>query len=384
MGPSVNGHRRAGNGIEGGSNIHCGRLRWRRDNGIWSVQLMVMPKLAPALLTVLCLGAVAASLAVSTSYMTAQSSKAEVDEDERWLVVAPGRVEPVSGEIKIMASVAGVIGEVFVKANDTVFAGEPLVRLADEEAQARLAAAETQVALRRKVRNDENPTPKSAVRRRAEDALMDAQKAVSEARAGLDKAAIARRAAGASAADIEAARTALLRAQERLVAQKAELRKAEADAPPTQAEGMFNISRSDLAVVEATVDKLTIRAPIAGTVLQVNAKVGELASPASPQPLLVLADLTALRVRAKVDERDIGDVKVGQSVMVRPAAFGGREFPGKVSFISRMVEPSRENVRANSTETGIVEVLVDLPEPGPLTAGMKADVYFRRDSASRK
>jgi hypothetical protein len=28
--------------------------------------------------------------------------------------------------------------------------------------------------------------------------------------------------------------------------------------------------------------------------------------------------------------------------------------------------------------------LVDLPEPGPLTAGMKADVYFRRDSASRK
>jgi HlyD family secretion protein len=346
---------------------------------------MVMRKLAPALMTVLCLGAVAAALAVSTSYMTAQSSKSEVDEDERWLVVAPGRVEPVSGEIRIMASVAGVIGEVFVKANETVFAGEPLIRLADEEAQARLAAAETQVALRRKVRNDENPTPKAAVRRRAEDALVDAQKALSEARAGLDRAAIARRVeGGSSAADVETARTAVAKAQERLVAQKAELRKAEADAPPTQAEGMYNISRSDLAVVEAAVDKLTIRAPIAGTVLQVNAKVGELASPASPQPLLVLADLRALRVRAKVDERDIGDVKVGQSVMVRPAAFGGREFPGKVSFISRMVEPSRENVRANSTETGVVEVLVDLPEPGPLTAGMKADVYFRRDNASAK
>jgi HlyD family secretion protein len=346
---------------------------------------MMMRKLAPAFVTVLCLGAVAASLAVSTSHMTAQSSKGEADEDERWLVVAPGRVEPVSGEIRIVSPVAGVVGEVLVKANDMVFAGEPLIRLADEEAQARLAAAETQVALRRKVRNDENPTPKAAVRRRAEDALMDAQKAVSEARAGLDKAAVARRTEGGPPADIEMARAALVRAQERLVAQKAELRKAEAEAPlPTQAEGMFNISRSDLAVVEAGVDKLTIRAPIAGTVLQVNAKVGELASPASPQPLLVLADLTALRVRAKVDERDIGDVKVGQPVMVRPAAFGGREFPGKVSFISRMVEPGRENVRANSTETGVVEVLVDLPEPGPLTAGMKADVYFRRDNAPRK
>ena len=346
---------------------------------------MVMRKLAPAFLTVLCLGAVAASLALSTSHMTAaQPSKGEADEDERWLVVAPGRVEPVSGEIKIMASVAGVIGEVFVKANGTVFAGEPMVRLADEEAQARLAAAETQVALRRKVRNDENPTPKAAVRRRAEDAVADAQKGVSEARAALDRTAIARRTEGSSAAEVDAARTALTKAQERLVAYKAELRKVEADTPPTQAEGMYNISRSDLAVVEAAVDKLTIRAPIAGTVLQVNAKVGELASPASPQPLVVLADLTALRVRAKVDERDIGDVKIGQPVMVRPAAFGGREFPGKVSFISRMVEPGRENVRPNSTETGIVEVLVALPEPGPLTAGMKADVYFRRDNTSRK
>jgi HlyD family secretion protein len=384
----VNGCRRhAGDGSNRGSIIHCaafacegGARHWN-----WSVQLMVMPKLAPAFMTVLCLGAVAASLALSISHMTAaQSSKGEADEDERWLVVAPGRVEPVSGEIKIMASVSGVIGEVFVKANDTVFAGEPLVRLADEEAQARLAAAETQVALRRKVRNDENPTPKAAVRRRAEDAVADAQKGVSEARAALDRTAIARRTEGSSAAEVDAARTALTKAQERLAAYKAELRKVEADTPPTQAEGMYNISRSDLAVVDAAVDKLTIRAPIAGTVLQVNAKVGELASPASPQPLLVLADLTSLRVRAKVDERDVGDVKIGQPVMVRPAAFGGREFPGKVSFISRMVEPGRENVRANSTETGIVEVLVDLPEPGPLTAGMKADVYFRRDNTSRK
>jgi HlyD family secretion protein len=345
---------------------------------------MLTRKLAPVLMTALCLGAVAASLAVSTSYMTAQPSRGETDEDERWLVVAPGRVEPISGEIKIAAPVAGVIGEVFAKANTTVFAGEPLIRLADEEALARLAAAETQVALRRKVRNDENPTPKAAVRRRAEDAVADAQKGVSEARAALDRAAIARRREGTSAAEVETARTALTKAQERLVAYKAELRKVEADTPPTQAEGMYNISRSDLAVVDAGVDKLTIRAPIAGTVLQVNAKVGELASPAAAQPLLVLADLSALRVRAKVDERDIGDVKIGQPVMVRPAAFGGREFPGKVSFISRMVEPSRENVRANSTETGVVEVLVDLPEPGPLASGMKADVYFRRDNTSRK
>ena len=177
-------------------------LGWIKNIGLsWKVQL------APAFLTVLCLGAIAASLAVPTSYMTAQSSKVDTDEDERWLVVAPGRIEPLSGEVRIMSPVAGVIGEVFVKANGTVFAGEPMIRLADEEAQARLAAAETQVALRRKVRNDENPTPKNAVRRRAEDAVADAQKGVSEARAALDRAAIARRTEGTSAAEVHGAAT---------------------------------------------------------------------------------------------------------------------------------------------------------------------------------
>jgi HlyD family secretion protein len=35
------------------------------------------------------------------------------------------------------------------------------------------------------------------------------------------------------------------------------------------------------------------------------------------------------------------------------------------------------------TDVDVVEVLVDLGEPGPLAVGMKVDVYFRQDSASR-
>jgi HlyD family secretion protein len=35
------------------------------------------------------------------------------------------------------------------------------------------------------------------------------------------------------------------------------------------------------------------------------------------------------------------------------------------------------------TDVDVVEVLVDLGEPGPLAVGMKVDVYFRQDSAAR-
>ena len=52
------------------------------------------------------------------------------------------------------------------------------------------------------------------------------------------------------------------------------------------------------------------------------------------QPLLVIGDVSALRVCAELEERDFGEIKIGRPVLVRAAAFRGREFAGKVSFIA--------------------------------------------------
>jgi HlyD family secretion protein len=326
------------------------------------------------------------------------AARPEAADDKRWQTVAPGRVEPASGEIKIAAPVMGVIAQVLVKVNDKVFAGEPLIRLIDNEAQARLAAAEAQVAFRLRARNEETApvrstarrtteaavadTDKAAARRRAEDGVADADKAVTAAQATLDKALVDRRAGRASDADREAARTALSRAQDRLQQQKAELRRIEADPStplPNFAEGQVNVARAESAVAAAAIAKLTIRAPIAGTVLQVNAKPGELAAPSNAQPLLVIGDVSALRVRAELDERDFGQIKIGQPVLVRAAAFRGREFAGKVAFIAPLVEHGRINARGqrNVTDVDVVEVLIDLAQADPLAVGMKVDVYFQ-------
>jgi HlyD family secretion protein len=314
----------------------------------------------------------------------ARAARPEAGDDKRWQAVAPGRVEPSSGEIKIVAPVMGVIAEVLVKANDKVFGGEPLVRLADKEAQARLATAEAQVALRKRARNDETAPSRAVARRRAEDAAADADKAVLEAQAALDRVAVERRAGRASDADLDAARTALARAQDRLKQQKAELARIEADANtplPNFAEGQVNIARGELAAAAAAIEKLTIRAPIAGTVLQVNAKPGELTGPTSTQPLLILGDISKLRVRAELDERDFGEIKIGQPVLVRAAAFRGREFAGKVAFIAPLVEQGRISSRGqrNVTDVDVVEVLVDLAQGDPLAVGMKVDVYFQSE-----
>ncbi|MGC1350072.1 MAG: biotin/lipoyl-binding protein, partial [Xanthobacteraceae bacterium] len=83
-----------------------------------------------------------------------------------WEAVTLGRVEPRLGEIRITAPLpGGRIADVLVKPNQEVFAGELLVRLDDEEALARVAEADAQVALHKRARNDQSAPAASADRR---------------------------------------------------------------------------------------------------------------------------------------------------------------------------------------------------------------------------
>jgi HlyD family secretion protein len=315
----------------------------------------------------------------------AQAAGNQTADDKRWLAVAPGRVEPVSGQIKLAAPVMGVIDKVLVKANDTVLASEPLVRLVDAEARAQLASAEAQAAMRQRVRNKESTPSGAGPRRRAEDAVADSEDSVFELRGLFDKASADKR-AGHTDADVDAARAVLARAQERLAQQTNELHRITADAPlPTVAEGQLNAARADLRAARATLEKLTIRAPVDGTILQVNARRGELALPQSVQPLVLMGDMSSLRVRAELDQRDIDKIKVGQPAVVRSDAFRGRDVAGKVAFIAPLVESSRSSSvsQRSMTDVDVVEVLVDLNEPGPFAVGMKVDVYFQKENAGQ-
>ena len=308
-------------------------------------------------------------------------------DDQNWLAVAPGLIEPQSGQIKIMAGAIGPISKVLVHTNDKVLPGQLLVRLDDQEALAQVETSRDQVSMRKRQRNDQ-AAGKAADRRKAEDAVADAEAAVVSARETFDDAAVAIYGGKGSAADLTKAHDALTSAEDSLTQKRAALRKLEAQSGtplPTENEGALNVARSNLWSAEVGLEKLKIRAPIAGTVLQVNAKLGELASPSAPDPLVVLGDLSALRVRAELDERDIGEVKLGQQVVVRADAFPGRDFHGKVASIAPIVQAGRINSpnSRNLTDFDVTQVQIDLTDPGPLLVGMKVDVYFERPAAAK-
>jgi HlyD family secretion protein len=330
----------------------------------------------------------AAVVAAAAQQTGAPGTARDLVDDKSWQAVAPGLVEPLSGEIKITAPVIGRINEVLVSANDKVLAGEPLVLLDDKEARARVATAQAQIAMSKRARNDQS-AGKAADRRKAEDAVADAEGALVETRDAFDKVAIEKRAGGGSDADLAAARSAWTSARDSLTQKRAQLRKVETESGtplPTQSEGQLNVVRTELRLAVVELENLTIRAPIAGTVLQVNAKVGELAAPSSPRPLISLGDISTLRVRAELDERDISKIKPGNKVVVRADAFRGREFAGKVAAVAPMVQAGHINSSGsrNLTDYSVAEVLIDLADPGPLVVGMKVDVYFQPDNSAAK
>jgi len=298
-----------------------------------------------------------------------------------WDAVALGRVEPLSREIRIAASVPGRIAEVLVKANDKVFAGELLVRLDDEEASARVAEAEARVALAKRARKDESAPAASADRRKAEDAAADSERAVADARSALDRVAADLRAGRASQAALDAARSTLARAQDRLREQRDTLARLKATpdaALPSRLEGELNVAYAEWTLAQAALEKTRIRASVDSAVLQVDARKGELAVPALEPALVVLGDVSALRVRAEVDEQYLAKMRVGQRVLVRAIAFHDREFDGKVTSIARVVGPGRINARGprKFSDVDVLEVVVDLSDPGPLVVGEQVDVYF--------
>jgi HlyD family secretion protein len=303
-------------------------------------------------------------------------------EDQGWRAVAPGRVEPGSQQIRVGSPNIGRISQILVKVNDKVFAGEALIRIDNDEIQTRLAKVEGEVNLRKRGRANP-PLPKDAPRRQVEEAAADAERAVVDARSALDRTVAARRAGAGSEDALKAADVALATARAQLLQRQDELARFEVRTPsivPTELEGQLAAARIDLRGAQAAVDSLTIRAPIAGTILQVGARVGELASPSSSLPLVVLGDLTALRVRAELDERDYRAIRTGQVVVVRSDAFPGRDIAGKVSSIAPIIAPGTFGAQgpSNFTDIDVAEVLVELAAPDPLIVGMKVDVYFRQ------
>lgn len=121
-------------------------------------------------------------------------------------------------------------------------------------------------------------------------------------------------------------------------------------------------------------DDTIVRSPVRGTVISRPVEVGQvISSPTSAvgggTVLMTMADLSKVRVRALIDEIDVGKVSIGQIVSIKVAAYRDKEFFGVV----KKVEP-QARIEQNVTT---FPVLIDIEnDENLLLLGMNTDVVI--------
>lgn len=126
----------------------------------------------------------------------------------------------------------------------------------------------------------------------------------------------------------------------------------------------------------------TLTAPIDGVILVRQAEVGEVVSPGTP--IVTLADIDHVWLRAYVNEPDIGRVRFGQAAVITADNYAGKRYRGRVSFIAEKAEFTPKSVETHAERVTLVyRIRIDVDNPEhELVPGMPADAQVQLLPAS--
>lgn len=142
-------------------------------------------------------------------------------------------------------------------------------------------------------------------------------------------------------------------------------------------------AEAQLAQAEATLDRLSVRAPVDATVLQVNVRVGEYASAAAlSSALVVLGRQGKLQVRVEIDENDAWRVRSGKPGRAYLRGNAALSSPLRFVRIEPYVVPKSSLTGSSSerVDTRVLQVVMEVEaEDLPLYAGQILDVFIEAE-----
>ena len=265
-------------------------------------------------------------------------------------IAGAGIVEAKSQNISIGTPLGGIVQQVPVKVGDMVKAGDILFRIDDRETLAELGVRKANLA-----------RSKAAVGE-AEASAIDTKTLLELIEAVTDRRAI-------STEDLDRRRNAHLLAKARLESARAQVLQTEAE----------------LASTQTTLERLVVRAPVAGEVLQVNIRPGEFApAGVGNSALMVLGNLDQLHIRVDIDENDAWRFrKEGNAVAYLR---GNRQFKTDLKLV--WVEPyvvPKKSLTGDSTErvdTRVLQALYSFNRATlPAYVGQQMDVFIEAPDA---
>jgi HlyD family secretion protein len=240
------------------------------------------------------------------------------------VVTGSGKVQ-AKKDVKISATVPGVIISLPVKDGDMVKKGQLLVQIDPSEYKSTVAQATAQL---------------------------------NSAKANLEQAK-------------------LLHERQQKLFEKSLTSKEQYDASLTQydvTKAQYDQSQASLRQAEDLLAKTTITAPMGGKITELLKKEGEMVTGATynPTEIMTISDLSAFEVEVEVDETDIAETKLGQEAKIKIDAFPDTTFKGEVSEIGNTAK-----ITGYSTQDQVVNFLVKvllLDEVSGIKPGMSASV----------
>ena len=183
----------------------------------------------------------------------------------------------------------------------------------------------------------------------------------------------------ASAQDRDLANTALKRAEATFRAAEQRYNEAvEGTRKEDIAIARANLKQADadLGLSRVNLDYTTLRAPAGGVISVREAELGEVVIPGTP--VVTLADLDHIWLRAYIAETDLGRIRWGQEATISTDTYPGKQYHGRISFISPSAEFTPKSVQTYKERITLVyRIKIDIDNPNyELKPGMPADAHI--------
>jgi HlyD family secretion protein len=300
-----------------------------------------------------------------------------------------GTVEPESEVVEIGAPAAGIVEVVAVVEGQPVRAGDLLFTVDTREVRQKLAVAEAEVATAKARLAQLDARPRAEDVARAEALVASRKASLSDARDRLERFDRV----GASAEVAPNERPSLAYAVERaaadLAAAEADLAQAKVGTYPEDraaAEAEVRLAESRRDDAAGALARREVRAPIDGTVLEVEVRLGTFAASGPQAPRLVaIGDLDPLQVRVDIDELDLWRFRPEGQAVAMLRGSGKREFPLRFVRMVPQVTPKRtlSGEMGERMDTRVMQAIYAIEgDPKPLLPGQVVDVFIEAGEGS--
>lgn len=246
-------------------------------------------------------------------------------------VAGAGIVEAGTGNIAIGTPVSGLVTEIYVKWDEQVAAGEPLFKIDDRDLQGQLLPAIARV--------------------KVAQANLAKTKNLFKIAEGLSVGS------SISAIDMDNRRYDVA------------IKEAEAASATAQVEQL-----------KIEIDRRTIKAPVAGRILQINMRLGEFAqSGVVNPPLIVLGSTARLYLRVNIDENDAWRVRADAPAMASVRGNPDMKTPLKFERFEPYVVPkvSLTGQSTERTDMRVLQVIYSFPGAAlPVYVGQQMDAFI--------